>query len=197
MTGSLPRPSESATKASASKENTETQTGTFAVPIKAWLSLGANLGYPKLQLAQARKLLCERGIIILRESSLYDTTPWGKSDQPDFVNQVLEVETALDANALLDKIIEIETDMGRVRTEKWGPRLIDIDILLYGDQIIETGELRIPHPWLHLREFCLDPLCELEPDLLHPVFKKSMQELREALNTGTGGPGPTNPKEES
>ena len=164
---------------------------------KVWLSLGANLGYPRLQLAQARKLLSARGIRILRKSALYDTAPWGKTDQPDFVNQVLEVETALSAAELLHAIVAIEMDMGRVRTEKWGPRLIDIDILMFADQIIETAELMIPHPRFHLREFCLGPLCELEPDLLHPVFQKSMQELREALNTGTGGPGPTNPKEES
>lgn len=148
----------------------------------AWLSLGANLGYPRLQLAQARKLMNERGIKIMRESSLYDTAPWGKTDQPDFVNQVLEVETDLTPKELMNAIIGIETDMGRSRTEKWGPRLIDIDILLFGNLQITSPELTIPHPLLHLREFCLDPLMELEPDLLHPVFNKTITELRAALN---------------
>jgi len=147
----------------------------------AWLSLGANLGYPRLQLAQATKLLSEKGIRILRSSGLYDTAPWGKTDQPDYVNQVLEVETSLTAVQLLNVIMEIENDMGRSRAEKWGPRLIDIDILLYGTEEIDTPELTIPQPMFHLREFCLDPLLELEPELFHPVLKKSIKELRAAL----------------
>jgi 2-amino-4-hydroxy-6-hydroxymethyldihydropteridine diphosphokinase len=92
------------------------------------------------------------------------------------------METSLTANELLDNIIGIETDMGRVRTEKWGPRLIDIDILLYGDQIVERDELHIPHPCFHLREFCLDPICEWNRICCIPFWKKTMKELKEALN---------------
>lgn len=149
---------------------------------KVWLSLGANLGHPETQLGKARELIALGGTKILRASSLYRTKPWGKTDQPDFLNQVLEVETDSSPSDLLERLIEIETSLGRVRSEKWGPRLIDIDILMYGEQVLDLPGLKIPHPLFHLRDFCLDPLCELEPDLLHPIYRLSMKELREALN---------------
>lgn len=160
---------------------------------RAWLSLGANLGNPQSQLARARDLLSQRGIRILRASSVALTKPWGRPGQPDFTNQVLEVETEYSPTVLMAQILKIEAGMGRVRAEKWSPRLIDIDILLFENQVIDLPELQIPHPLLHLRAFCLDPLCELEPDLLHPILKKTMKELREDLN----GQEPVSPKEES
>jgi 2-amino-4-hydroxy-6-hydroxymethyldihydropteridine diphosphokinase len=97
------------------------------------------------------------------------------------VNQVLKVETSLGPFELLNLIHEIEDAMGRVRTELWGPRLIDVDILFYEETIMDTPQLTLPHPYVHLRRFCLELLCELEPELVHPVLKQTMKEINEAL----------------
>ncbi|HPV14890.1 MAG TPA: 2-amino-4-hydroxy-6-hydroxymethyldihydropteridine diphosphokinase [Candidatus Cloacimonadota bacterium] len=151
-------------------------------PLKtAWLCLGSNLGHPREQLSEAAARLQAQGVEIVQSSTMQDIKPWGKTDQPDFVNQVLKVRTPLGPFELLSLIHEIENEMGRVRKELWGPRIIDIDILFYEDTIMETPQLTLPHPYLHLRQFCLDLLCELEPDLVHPVFKQTMKELNEAL----------------
>lgn len=147
-----------------------------------WLGMGANLGDPKSQFEKVYQLLEERGIKILRQSSLYDTKPWGKTDQPDFVNQVLKVQTSLSPLRLLGALKAIERILGKTKAEKWSPRLIDIDLLFFNDQIFELPDLIIPHPLLHLREFCLDPLIELEPDLRHPLLNKTVSELREDLS---------------
>lgn len=147
----------------------------------AWLGLGANLGNPEAQLAEARAALEARGINILRQSKLYHNPAWGRTDQPDFVNQVLEIACELDPASLLAAIKAIEIQMGRQDTGKWGPRLIDLDILLYEDEVINSPGLCIPHPYLHLRDFCLLPLSELEPGLRHPVLHKTIQELKDEL----------------
>lgn len=112
---------------------------------------------------------------------MLDTKPWGKTDQPDFVNQVIKVKTSLRPIELLNLIHEIENSMDRVRTEIWGPRIIDIDILFYEDIIMNTPKLTLPHPRTHLREFCLDPLCEVAPNLVHPILRQTMKELNDAL----------------
>lgn len=114
---------------------------------------------------------------ISRRSSLYQTASWGKHDQPDFINQVIELKTSLEPKDLLSGILGIEADFGRKRIEKWGSRTIDIDILLYDDQIVNEPELIIPHPYLAFRRFCLMPLCEIAPEFIHPVLKKNIQEL--------------------
>ncbi len=115
--------------------------------------------------------------IISRRSSLYQTASWGKHDQPDFINQIIELKTSLEPKDLLSGILGIEADFGRKRIEKWGSRTIDIDILLYDDQIVNEPELIIPHPYLAFRRFCLMPLCEIAPEFIHPVLKKNIQEL--------------------
>lgn len=151
-------------------------------PLKtAWLSLGSNLGNPREQLSEACRRLQASGVLISKSSSMLESKPWGKTDQPDFVNQVLKVETSLGPFELLNLIHEIEDAMGRVRTELWGPRLIDVDILFYEETIMDTPQLTLPHPYVHLRRFCLDLLCELEPELVHPVLKQTMKEINEAL----------------
>jgi bifunctional UDP-N-acetylglucosamine pyrophosphorylase/glucosamine-1-phosphate N-acetyltransferase len=156
-------------------------------PLKtAWLCLGSNLGNPGEQLNSACERLEKNGVEIALRSSVKDTKPWGKTDQPDFVNQVLKVKTSMGPFELLSLIHEIENEMGRVRTELWGPRVIDIDILFYEDTIMETPQLTLPHPYLHLRRFCLELLCEVEPDLVHPVLKQTMKELNEALKKEEG-----------
>jgi 2-amino-4-hydroxy-6-hydroxymethyldihydropteridine diphosphokinase len=144
---------------------------------KAYLLTGGNMGNREKNLARAKTLIGEKAGKVIRASALYETAAWGKTDQPSFYNQALEIETALPPKELLKLLLEIEKKLGRHRDEKYGPRIIDIDILLYGDQISNDPQLRIPHPELQNRRFALTPLAEIGPGLMHPVFKKSITEL--------------------
>jgi 2-amino-4-hydroxy-6-hydroxymethyldihydropteridine diphosphokinase len=144
---------------------------------KAYLLTGGNMGNREKNLATAKRLITERAGKVTRASALYETAAWGKTDQPSFYNQALEVETSIPPKDLLNLLLEIEKKLGRQRDEKYGPRIIDIDILLYGDQICNDPQLRIPHPELQNRRFALTPLAEIGPGLVHPVFKKSITEL--------------------
>jgi 2-amino-4-hydroxy-6-hydroxymethyldihydropteridine diphosphokinase len=142
-----------------------------------FLLLGTNLGEPLKNLQAAKQQVAEKIGEILRVSSLYKTAAWGKMEQPDFFNQVIEIKTALDPVFLLDKILAIETWMGRKRIEKWGPRIIDIDILFFHQATIDTATLTLPHPGIPERKFTLMPLAELAPHFWHPVLRKSIQTL--------------------
>lgn len=135
--------------------------------MKAWLGLGSNMQQPALQLSRALKRLAAADQVeILKTSSFYSTPPWGDELQDDFVNAVVQVETSLDPVALLHVAQAIEAVMGRQRDgRRWGPRLIDIDLLLYGDEQLQTDELELPHPRMHERAFVLKPMCELESQL--------------------------------
>ncbi|KQX42589.1 2-amino-4-hydroxy-6-hydroxymethyldihydropteridine pyrophosphokinase [Devosia sp. Root436] len=134
--------------------------------MKAWLSLGANIGDPPAQLAEAiRRIGAHEAISVTRQSAVLATKPWGKTDQPDFANQALEVETRLEPIALLDVILGIELDMGRVREEVWGPRIIDIDMIAYDRVEMQTPRLTLPHPYAHERDFVLVPLREIDADV--------------------------------
>lgn len=136
------------------------------MPSKAWLSLGANLGDPAAQLAEAiRRIDAHPAIAVTRQSSVLATKPWGKTDQPDFTNQAIEIETSLKPMELLDVLLGIELAMGRVREEVWGPRVIDIDIIAYDRFEIKSPRLTLPHPYAHEREFVLKPLDEISPDV--------------------------------
>ena len=130
----------------------------------AWLGLGSNLRQPLRQLKIALdRLASVAGIEILKTSGFYQTTPWGDEQQDDFINAVVQVETSLGPLALLHELQSIENGMGRQRSgRRWGPRLIDIDLLLYGDQQYHSEELELPHPHMHERAFVLLPLCELD-----------------------------------
>ena len=133
---------------------------------KAWLSLGANIGDPSAQLAEAlRRIDAHADIHITRQSSVSITKAWGKVDQPDFANMAIEVETALKPMELLDNLLQIELDMGRIREEVWGPRLIDIDIIAYDRFEIKSPRLTLPHPYAHERDFVLTPLDEIAPEV--------------------------------
>ena len=143
-----------------------------SVPTIAYLGIGSNLGDKKANCRRAIELLEKSGRVV-RDSSLYCTEPMGYQEQDDFVNAVVEIETSLSPEALLDQCRSIEEDLGRVRTIHWGPRTIDVDILLYGARMIETPELTIPHPQLHNRRFVLVPLCEIAPQALHPKLQKT------------------------
>jgi len=131
---------------------------------RAYLALGANIGEPRAQLAEALKRIdTDPAIDIVARSAVIETEPWGKPDQPRFLNQVIAVETALAPRALLETCLGIERQMGRVRTEKWGPRVIDIDIVAYGRRTIDETGLTLPHPQAHKRDFVIDPLREIDP----------------------------------
>ncbi|MBS1682779.1 MAG: 2-amino-4-hydroxy-6-hydroxymethyldihydropteridine diphosphokinase [Bacteroidetes bacterium] len=142
-----------------------------------FISIGSNLGNRKAHLNQCRKLIDQYVCRIIKTSSIYETRAWGKTDQPDFLNQVIQVECSVPAVDLLEKILSIEMDMGRLRKEKWGARVIDIDIIYFGDEIIASNQLIIPHPRMHERNFVLIPLAEISPDFVHPLLKKSNEQL--------------------
>ncbi|MCU0395628.1 MAG: 2-amino-4-hydroxy-6-hydroxymethyldihydropteridine diphosphokinase [Chitinophagaceae bacterium] len=144
---------------------------------KAYLLTGGNMGNRVENLERARTLVGARAGHVAAASSLYETSAWGNVPQPDYLNQVLLCETPLTAAGLLAVIMEIEQDMGRFRQEKYGPRVIDIDILFFNDEIIRTDALTIPHPRLHLRNFTLEPLNEIAPHLVHPVLGKTVASL--------------------
>ncbi|MCR6671575.1 2-amino-4-hydroxy-6-hydroxymethyldihydropteridine diphosphokinase [Devosia ginsengisoli] len=142
---------------------------------KAWLSLGANLGDPPAQLAEAiRRIEAHPAISVTRQSSVLTTKPWGKTDQPDFANQAVELETSLDPIELLDVILGIELDMGRVREEVWGPRVIDIDMIAYDRVVMQTPRLTLPHPYAHERDFVLDPLREIDGDVVEWLLERPL-----------------------
>lgn len=146
--------------------------------MKAWLCLGSNLNNPELQLQRAMQYLREKCYIsVLREGKTLVTKPFGYTDQPDFVNQLLEIETRLSPQELLIFLKSSEVELGRETTFKWGPRNIDLDILFYEDRVIKTDELVIPHPGITQREYLLYLLYELIPEYTHPELNKTIKEL--------------------
>ncbi|NLC55971.1 MAG: 2-amino-4-hydroxy-6-hydroxymethyldihydropteridine diphosphokinase [Armatimonadetes bacterium] len=134
----------------------------------AFLSLGSNLGDRLGHLSEAVRQLRERGVTPRRASSVYETAPVGRTEQPAFLNAVIEVETDLEPLALLAQTQAVENALGRRRVLRWGPRTLDIDILLYDDCRIDLPELQVPHPRMHERRFVLLPLVELQPDVVIP-----------------------------
>lgn len=141
-----------------------------------YLLLGSNLGNRLEQLTEARSRIAPFAPIAF-QSPLYMTGAWGNKLQPDFINQALEVKTQLPPEQLLQKLLMVEIEMGRVRLEKWGPRIIDIDIIFYNDVVTSSTSLTLPHPELPNRRFALEPLNSLAPRFVHPVLKKTIQQL--------------------
>ena len=141
--------------------------------------MGSNLKNPELQLTSARNHIAEEIGEILSTSSLYTTAAWGNTNQPDFLNQVIVVGTDFSAETLMETILTIESNMGRIRTQKNAPREIDIDILFFNNDIINLPDLVIPHPLLQERKFVLIPLNEIAPDFKHPILLKTTKELLE------------------
>jgi len=151
----------------------------------AFLGIGANLGdrAETLRLAVA-KLNAHEQINVEAVSSVYETGPVGVLDQPDFLNAVVQVETSLTAQALLDALLETELFFGRKRLKKWGPRILDLDVLLFGEAVIDEPGLTVPHPYLHVRGFVLYPLCDLIAGEKHPVLGCSFASLLKEVDDG-------------
>jgi 2-amino-4-hydroxy-6-hydroxymethyldihydropteridine diphosphokinase len=142
-----------------------------------YIGIGSNLGNSQENCLRAIELLQKKGIIITKRSSLYETEPWGVKDQPLFINMAIEIETGLKPKVLLKILKDVEKEVGRGKSIKWGPRIIDLDILLFDNIVLNEDDLKIPHPLMHKRDFVLRPLCEIAPDIKQPVFGKTIKEL--------------------
>lgn len=142
-----------------------------------FLGLGTNVAPKEAYLSEVKTAIEEEVGPIVRASSLYETAAWGKTDQSDFMNQVIEIRSQLPAIVLLDTVLAIEKKMGRVRVEKWAERIIDIDLLFYGQEMIQEARLVVPHPFISVRNFVLAPMVEIAPDFIHPVAQQSIATL--------------------
>lgn len=142
-----------------------------------FFNLGSNVGDRDRNLEKAIELLESYEVKILAKSGIYETEPWGVADQADFLNQVVRGETDLSACALVSLCGEIERQLGRIDSFKWGPRVIDVDLLFYDDEVVDGPKCTVPHYLMHKRRFVLKPLSEIAPRVVHPVLKKNVLEL--------------------
>jgi 2-amino-4-hydroxy-6-hydroxymethyldihydropteridine diphosphokinase len=147
-----------------------------------YLLLGSNLGNREMFLQQAAYEIEKAIDPIAKRSAILQTPAWGKTDEPDYLNQALLIKTDMPATEILQTILAIELLLGRERIEKWGSRTIDIDILLYGDEIISLPGLIVPHPQLHKRKFAMEPLIEISPKLVHPIFNRAIADLNHVVD---------------
>lgn len=147
-----------------------------------YLSLGTNMGDKKKNLLAAiEKIGKLENTKVTSQSTILETEPFGYTEQDMFLNACIEIKTLFTPQELLEKLLNIELEMGRVRTIKWGPRIIDIDILFFDDEIIQDKNLAVPHPWISERMFVLEPLCEIAPNLIHPLERKPVATLKRIL----------------
>ena len=152
---------------------------------RAYILLGTNMGNKLAHLQMAIELMYLQNISLVQQSSIYRTAAWGNTNQDDFYNQVLAVETEISAENLLQTLLGIETKMGRTRNQKWEARIIDLDILYFNNEIIDTENLKVPHPYLHVRKFTLIPLTEIAANYIHPIFNKTNAELLTNCSDGS------------
>lgn len=150
---------------------------------RAYLSIGSNLGDRINYLKKALEKLKQNNIQIIKSSNIIETEPYGYKEQGKFLNMAVEIDSELEPFELMKLISKIESELGRIRTKRWGPRVIDIDIIFYNSLIINEPDLKIPHPDMQNRFFVLKPLQEIAPDFVHPVLKKTITELLENLNS--------------
>ena len=154
--------------------------------VRVVISIGSNMDERTENCRKAIDAVAAIGdVTLLKESSFYETIPWGKTNQPDFMNCAVLVETEVAPLNLLEKFKEIEFNIGRNHGERWGPRLIDIDLILYGDVVMENEILTLPHRHAHERAFVMIPAAEIAPEMIHPLFQKSVAEIAGSL-TGKG-----------
>ena len=166
--------------------------GSEALPNVVFIGIGANIGPVHKNFARALRSIEKRARVVA-VSSLYESDPVGPQDQPKFTNAVVKAETELSPFELLDYLKTIEREIGRKKTKRWGPRVIDLDIIFYGDLVISTDSLVIPHPRAHERRFVLEPLLEIDPAAWHPVKKMAVRDICSGLGDSqaiskTGGP---------
>ncbi|WP_075580304.1 2-amino-4-hydroxy-6-hydroxymethyldihydropteridine diphosphokinase [Acidaminococcus massiliensis] len=147
----------------------------------AYVALGSNLGDKEQNIRRALELMEQHGVRVRKVSPLLTTEPYGVTDQPEFLNDAAEVEWAGDAESLLHTLLAIEQEMGRQRKRHWGERNIDLDLLLFGDQILRSADLVLPHPDMANRSFVLEPLAAIAETVVHPVFHRTIGELWQAL----------------
>lgn len=145
----------------------------------AYLGIGTNVGHREQNIANCILLIKERIGDVKSVSSIYETEPWGVEGQDNYYNIVLEVETYLQPLSLLQSVQQVENDLGRIRIEKWGSRIIDVDILFYEDYIFSMDNLIVPHPYVTKRNFVLQPLSEIKPNLIHPKLRLALQSVRD------------------
>jgi 2-amino-4-hydroxy-6-hydroxymethyldihydropteridine diphosphokinase len=147
--------------------------------IKVYLGLGSNMGNREENLQIAQRFITEKFGTIISLSSIYETAAWGLTEQNAFLNQAVCIETKFSPIEVLQIVLEIEKSMGRIREQKWGARIIDIDILYYANKVISFPDLEIPHPFIQERRFVLVPLCEIAGEFIHPKIKQTNLELLE------------------
>ncbi|APH19429.1 2-amino-4-hydroxy-6-hydroxymethyldihydropteridine diphosphokinase [Clostridium botulinum] len=147
----------------------------------AYVAFGSNMGKKENYIKRALEKIEERGMEIIKVSSIYETEPYGVLDQDSFLNGVVKIETNLTPEDLIGELLNIEKQLDRVRERRWGPRTIDLDIIFYDDLIINEKDLVIPHKDMENREFVLKPLCDIDENFIHPVLKKSVRELYDRL----------------
>lgn len=146
---------------------------------QVYIGVGSNLGDSKKTIELAKQMLADHDQIRFRQAAtLIETKPWGKTDQPDFVNGAWHIETLMAPGTLMTFLLETEKKLDRQRIEKWGPRTIDLDILIYDDLVTDDGHITVPHPLMTQRSFVMEPLCEIAPNLVHPLYRKRMFELK-------------------
>lgn len=150
----------------------------------AFLLIGGNLGDRTENLAAARAAVAKNCGTVVKTSAVYETAAWGLQDQPPFLNQAIELHTFSNPHALLQCLLDVEGALGRVREKKYGPRLIDLDILLFDDAVIDSETLKVPHPELQNRRFALTCLADIAPDKMHPVFQKPIWQLLKECTDG-------------
>lgn len=172
------KPTKKASVKVAVKKGKEPKKYKKGEPQIVYLSLGSNVGDREEYIEQAVFLLGKiKGLDVMKRSTNHETEAEGGADQPPFMNAALQIRTTLSPHEILDKIHEIETALGREREVEWGPRTIDIDILMYGDQILSDDRLQIPHPLMHERLFVLLPLKEIAPRAIHPMLEKTIEDM--------------------
>lgn len=148
---------------------------------RVYIAFGSNIGDRHQAVEDALVMIENSGMKIIKQSNLYETEPYGYKDQPQFLNGAIDVETELSCREVLHTLLKIESDIGRVRKFKWGPRIIDLDIIFFNDEIYDEEDLKVPHPDMHNRDFVLGPIGDLCPNYVHPILNKSVSELLENL----------------
>ncbi|HXI10242.1 MAG TPA: 2-amino-4-hydroxy-6-hydroxymethyldihydropteridine diphosphokinase [Thermodesulfobacteriota bacterium] len=150
--------------------------------MRVFISMGSNLGDRVANCREAvRRLAGYDGVRVVKTSSLYETEPWGVTDQGPFINAVVEIDTGLAPEPLFELLKSIEAEMGRTKGRRWGPRLIDLDLIFYGDRVVDTERLKVPHPSVEERAFVLVPLSELAPGFTHPASGRPVSEILSGL----------------